>query len=176
MPKERKSDDDTHPGMTKLLRYVHGPRPIAAVVPVVTRNVFNRAAPGVAQLMEAWAGIVGPALADVTTPRRLTQGTLTIGCSGPVAMELQHLSTEVLVRINQYLGSHSVRRLRFVQITVVRAPARLQPRPTQATEKAATLAVARLSAGPLRTALAALGRAVHSESASRLGQQPHTKP
>src|ERR1700733_14142114 len=50
MPRERISDDDTHPDMTKRLRAVHGPRPIAAVVPVVTRNAFNRAAPGVAQL------------------------------------------------------------------------------------------------------------------------------
>ena len=175
MPKERISDDDTHPGMTKLLRPVHGPRPIAAVVPVVTRNAFNRAAPGVAQLMEAWAGIVGPALADVTTPRRLSQGTMTIGCSGPVAMELQHLSTEVLVRINQYLGSQAVRRLRFVQIPTVRAPPRLRPRPTEAAELAASEAVLQLAEGPLRTALTALGRAVLSESASRLGPQPHTK-
>src|SRR5580698_10762203 len=125
MPRERISDGNTHAGMTKLSRPVHGPRPIAAVVPVVTRNAFNRAAPGVAQLMEAWAGIVGPALAEVTTPRRLSQGTLTIGCSGPVAMELQHLSIEVLARINQYLGSQVARRLRFVQFTAVRAPVRL---------------------------------------------------
>jgi len=175
MPKERISDGDTHAGMTKLSRPVHGPRPIAAVVPVVTRNAFNRAAPGVAQLMEAWAGIVGPALADVTTPRRLSQGTLTIGCSGPVAMELQHLSTEVLSRINQYLGSHSVRRLRFVQITAVRAPVRPGPRPTAAAETAASQAVAQLADGPLRSALAALGRAVLSESTSRIGNQLHTK-
>lgn len=175
MLKERISDDDTHPGMTKLFRPVHGPRPIAALVPVVTRNAFNRAAPGIAQMLEAWAGIVGPALADVTTPRRLSQGTLTIGCTGPVAMELQHLSTEVLVRINQYLGSHSVRRLRFVQITAVPAPVRFRRRPTEAAETAALMAVSQLADGPLRTALAALGRAVLRESASRLEQQLNTK-
>jgi hypothetical protein len=158
--------------MTKLSRPVHGPRPIAAVVPVVTRNAFNRGAPGVAQIMEAWSGIIGPTLAEVTTPRRLSQGTLTIGCSGPVAMELQHLSIEVLVRINQYLGSHSVRRLRFVQITAARAPVRPGPRPA---EVAAPDSVAQLAAGPLQTALAALGRAVVSESTSRLGKQLHTK-
>jgi hypothetical protein len=169
MPKERISDDHTHPGMTKLLRHVHGPRPIAAVVPVVTRNAFQRGAPGVAQLMDAWAGIVGPVLAEVTTPRRLSQGTLTIGCSGPVAMELQHLSTEVLARINQYLGSQAARRLRFVQIAAVRVVPRSRPRPSAAAETAASQAVAHLADGPLRAALAALGRAVLSESASRLG-------
>jgi hypothetical protein len=172
MPRERISDDDTYAGMAKLSRPVHGPRPIAAVVPVVTRNAFSRAAPGVAQLMEAWSGIVGPALAEVTTPRRLSQGTLTIGCSGPVAMELQHLSIEVLGRINQYLGSHSVRRLRFVQVAAVRAPIHPVPRRT---EVAAPASVAGLTAGPLQAALAALGRAVLSESTSRLGKQLHTK-
>jgi hypothetical protein len=125
--------------------------------------------------MEAWAGIVGPVLAEVTTPRRLSQGTLTIGCPGPMAMELQHLAPQVIGRINQYLGSQAVQRLRFVQITAVRAPARITPRPSEAAEAAASQAVARLPAGPLQTALAALGRAVLSESASRLGKQLHTK-
>lgn len=174
MPKERIADD-TYSGMTNLVRYVHGPRPIAALMPVVTRNAFHRAAPGVAQLMESWAGIVGPVLAEVTTPRRLSQGTLTIGCSGPVAMELQHLSTEVLSRINRHLGSQAVRRLRFVQITAMPAPARLKPRPSQAAESAASEAVAQLSPGPLRAALATLGRAVLSEPPSRIGKQLHTK-
>jgi hypothetical protein len=142
---------------------------------VVTRNAFKRGAPGVAQLLEAWSGIVGPALAEVTMPRRLGQGTLTIGCAGPVAMELQHLSNEVLGRINQYLGSHSVLRLRFVQIAAPRAPVQQRPKPTAAIAAAASESVAHLAEGPLRTALAGLGRAVLTESASRLRQQPHTK-
>ena len=75
--------------------------------------------------MEAWSGIVGPILADMTVPRRLSQGTLTIGCSGPVAMELQHLSTELLNRVNQYLGAQTVHRLRFVQIRMIRVPPKI---------------------------------------------------
>jgi hypothetical protein len=130
--------------------------------------------------MEAWSGIIGPVLAEVTMPRRLSQGTLTIGCSGPVAMELQHLSTEVLGRINHYLGSQAVLRLRFVQVTAALAPVPLaqvpqRPHPTEEIEAAACRSVAHLAEGPLRTALAGLGRAVLSESASRLRQQPHTK-
>jgi hypothetical protein len=161
--------------MTKVSRLVHGPRPIAAVVPTVTRNAFNRAAPGVAQLMEAWVGIVGPALANATTPRRLIQGTLTIGCSGPVAMELQHLSSELIGRINQYLGSQAVRRLRLVQSIAVRTPPRSSLPPTSGAEVAASEAATDLPEGPLRTALAALGRAVLTESTSRLGKQPRTR-
>ena len=37
---------------------------------------------------------------------------LTIACSGPVAMELQHLSAEVLARINQFFGTATIRDLR----------------------------------------------------------------
>jgi len=161
--------------MTKASRHVHGPRPIASVVPVVARVAFNRASPGVAQLVEAWAGIVGPALAGVTMPRRLVQGTMTIGCSGPVAMELQHLSEELMDRINQYLGSQPVRRLRFEQTLAARAPPRPRPSRSPAAEMAATEAVANLPEGPLRAALIALGGAVMTESASRLGKQPRTR-
>src|SRR5262245_27054536 len=114
--------DDTDRGMKKVSRPVHGPRPIASLVPVITRKAFSRASPGVAQLMEAWTAIVGPALAAVTTPRNLTQGSLTIGCTGPVAMELQHLSAELISRINRSLGGQSVRRLRFVQSMAMRGP------------------------------------------------------
>jgi hypothetical protein len=169
------ADDDTHSGMTKVPRFVHGPRPIASVVPAIARAAFNRTAPGVAQLIEAWAGIVGPALAAATAPRRLSQGTLTIGCSGPMAMELQHLSSELIGRINQSLGSPAVRQLRFVQTLAAAAPLRSRPRPDGSLDMVAAKAVAHLPEGPLRTALAALGRAVLTETASRLGKQPRTR-
>jgi len=169
------AEDDTHSGMTKLSRGVHGPRPIGALVPVVARTAFGRISPGAARLTEAWPGIVGPALAAVTEPRRLVQGTLTIGCSGPVAMELQHLSDELVGRVNQYLGSAAVRNLRFAQTMTARSPPRAGRVPTKAMEQAAAEAVAHLPDGPLRSALAALGCAVLIESASRLGKQPRTR-
>jgi hypothetical protein len=169
------TDDDTHSGMAKVWRPVHGPRPIAALVPVVARTAFSRSAPGVAHLMEAWVGMVGPGLASVTTPSRLSQGTLTVGCSGPVAMELQHQSTELIGRINQYLGSPAVRRLRLVQTAASQTRIQPRPPPARAVELAASEAVADLPEGPLRTALSALGRAVLTESASRLGKQPRTR-
>jgi hypothetical protein len=105
-----------------------GPRPITELVPTVARDAFRHSAPGVAQLLEAWPGIVGPVLAGVTTPRRLAQGTLTINCSGPMAMELQHLTTEIMQRINQYLGSAVVRRIRLMQTNSVAPPVPTRPR------------------------------------------------
>ena len=179
MPADGITDGDTHSGMTKVRRPVHGPQPMAALVPVVTRDAFMRASPAVAQLMEAWVGIVGPAFADVTTPRRLAQGTLTIGCSGPVAMELQHLPCELLGRINQYLGSQPVRRLRLVQTaasgSTSHGPTSWASKPRPMESMVPVEAVAHLPDGPLRAALTSLGRAVLTESASRLGNQPRTR-
>jgi hypothetical protein len=90
-------------------------------------------------------------------------------------MELQHLSEELVGRVNQYLGSSVVRNLRFAQTMTARSPPRKGRVPTKVMEQAAAEAVAHLPEGPLRSALAALGRAVLIESASRLGKQPRTR-
>lgn len=92
-----------------------GPRALGAIVPSLTRAAFRRFSPDGAQLMADWAAAVGPALAAVTLPRRLLQGTLTIGCAGPVAMELQYFAPQLITRINGHLGRAAVDRLRFVQ-------------------------------------------------------------
>jgi len=135
-------------------RNFHGPQPIAAVVPSITRGAFSKFPPSLAQLLEAWPSIIGSALAAVTNPRQLTQGTLTIGCSGPMAMELQHLAPEVMQRINQYLGSEVVRRLRFLQTT---APAPLPPRRQLPIRTARNIdAIEAMPDGPLRDALRSL--------------------
>ena len=76
---------------------------------------FRKRAPATAQLLADWPAIVGPALAAVTAPRRFASGTLAIACSGPIALELQHLAGELMARINAHLGRVTVTRLRFVQ-------------------------------------------------------------
>ena len=64
-------------------RHVYGPRPVSALMPRLTRAAFRRRAPATAQVLADWSAIVGPAIAAVTTPRRLASGTLTIACAGP---------------------------------------------------------------------------------------------
>ena len=105
-----------------------------------------------------WEAIVGPALAAVTAPRRLSAGCLTIGCSGPMAMELQYLSEPLMGRINAHLGKIAVTRLRLLQdLTPAPAP---PPRPKPPAIAAASEAVAGLPPGELRDALEGLGRTV----------------
>jgi hypothetical protein len=142
-------------------RHIYGPRPVGALVPALVRPAFRKRAPATAQVLADWEAIVGPALAAVTTPRKLFSGTLAIACSGPVAMELQHLSEPLMARINGHLGRVAVTRLRFIQDVPPPLPAVAPVRP-QARE-AARRAVASLPEGPLRDALEALGRAVLTE-------------
>ena len=105
---------DTDSGMNRDDRHVYGPRTVGSMVPRLTRPTFRRRAPATAQVLADWEAIVGPAIAAVTTPRRLSSGTLTIACAGPIAMELQYLSGELTGRINAHLGSQVVTSLRFV--------------------------------------------------------------
>jgi hypothetical protein len=112
-----------------------------------------------AKVLADWPSIVGPAFAPLTVPQRLTSGTLTIACSGPMAMELQHVAPALMERVNAYLGHVAVTRLRFVQTAPPRphAPAPTAPRPAV---EAARTAVADLPPSELRDALERLGRVV----------------
>jgi hypothetical protein len=142
-------------------RHVYGPRPVGTLISRLTRPAFRRRSPATAQVLADWAAIVGPAIAAVTTPRRLSAGALTIACAGPIAMELQHLAGEVIARINGHLGSQVVSALRFVQTFEPTAPLRaLPPTPDPAKLAAIESAVADLPEGELRGALASLGRAI----------------
>ena len=141
-------------------RHVYGPRAVGSLVPGLVKPAFARRAPATAQVLADWEAIVGPAIAAVSVPRQLFSGTLAIGCSGPLAMELQHLAPQLIERINRHLGRIAVTRLRFVQdAPPVRAPAR-PPRPAAIAQ--ARAAVAGLPEGALRDALEMLGRAVLS--------------
>ena len=155
------SDDEQDKPGTGAGRFVYGPRPLSALVPGVVRPAFRGRMAATAQVLADWAAIVGPAYAALTTPRRLTSATLTIGCTGPVAMELQHVAPALIERINSHLGRAAVERLRFVQEPPPRATA--APIPRRPATHAAQAAVAGLPPGELRDALERLGRVVLAE-------------
>jgi hypothetical protein len=104
-----------------------GPRTLGQILPRITRPAFRRRSPAAAQIMADWAEIVGPALAAAAVPERLSAGTLTLACSGPVAMELQHLAPQIIERINTALGRVTVERLRFRQRPLSSPPTPASP-------------------------------------------------
>lgn len=141
-------------------RFFGGPRPLAALLPRITRPAFKRRSPAGAQLMADWPSLIGPALAAVTFPRKFSAGTLTLACSGPVAMELSHMAGEIMARINQQIGGTPVQRLRFVQEA---PPALAQARPQTKAPIPARVEVAITEVGSpeLRAALEKLAHSVY---------------
>ena len=137
-------------------RHVWGPQSVGALVPQLTRPVFRRRAPASAQLLSDWDKIVGPQLAATTTPRRLSGSTLTLACSGPVALELQHMAASLMARINGHLGRVVVGQIRFVQDFA--APALPAP---QTLAAAPAIDLPGVPEGPLHDALTRLGQSVH---------------
>jgi hypothetical protein len=142
-------------------RHIYGPRAVAAILTGVARPAYRRRSPATAQILADWEAIVGPAIAALTTPRKLFSGTLSIVCPGPVALELQHLTDTLMARINGHLGRIAVTRLRFIQDIVPHAPP--PPPPPRQAVHAAAAAVAHLPPGELRDALERLGRVVLTE-------------
>jgi len=132
-------------------------RSVAALVPRIARPVFQKRSPASAQLLADWDEIVGPELASVTYAKRFAAGTLTIACTGVVALELQHRVELLRGRINGALGRMLVDRIKFVQEAARVSPAAVVK---PAVRERVSLATAGLPEGPLRAALEALGTAV----------------
>lgn len=133
----------------------YAPRGIAAVLAPITRPAFRRRAPAAAQLLADWPQLAGPELSSRAAPVKFAGGTLTLGCTGPTAMELQFAEAQIIARLNLGLGHNMIERLRFVQQSprlptppVPRPPARNVPPPGD------------LPPGPLGEALARLHRSL----------------
>lgn len=124
--------------------------PLAQLVPPLTRPAFKKRSPAGAAMMADWSKIVGPHLAALTEPRRLARGQLTIACAGSTALELQHLQSAVIDRINAHAGERIVEKLRFTQDHLARPAAAVVPKTFVPQERISGMD------GQLRDALAAL--------------------
>jgi len=142
-------------------RFPGSPLPLGSLIPGVTRPAFRRRSPAGAQVLADWARIVGPALAEVTSPLRLSAGTLTLACAGPVAMELQHLAPELIARINGAIGRVAVERLRFVQGAAGPRPAAAPALPEAPVPDPVKARLDTVPEGELRQALENLARGVY---------------
>ncbi|HEX4078949.1 MAG TPA: DUF721 domain-containing protein [Rhizomicrobium sp.] len=126
------------------------------------RTAFERAGFAEASLVLRWREIVGPDIARIARPLRLSSGVsggvLTLKAEPAAALFLQHESRALCARINAYLGRAVVQRLRFV-------PGELAPEPAQSVrfcpQDPESKDPARRFAGPdpLREALLCLARA-----------------
>ncbi len=122
----------------------------------------------VVRLRVDWSAIVGPDLARISRPEALVAGrgraggkVLRLRVPGASALEVQHMTGQIVERVNAYFGHRMVDDIRLVQgaITSRAAPPPV-PAPDRRTLAAASERVASVKDPELRAALARLGARV----------------
>ncbi|HTV67405.1 MAG TPA: DUF721 domain-containing protein [Rhizobiaceae bacterium] len=151
------------------------PTPVSDIASEILDPVLRKRAGISIALVQSWDEIVGTRLADRTRPekinwpRRMTDddpfepATLVIACEGAAALHVQHETTEIISRVNAFLGFNAVGRIKIVQKPVNAGPAKLKPvlRPLTPTETGKIAAkVGAIEDGGLRESLERLGRTV----------------
>ncbi|MCX5497481.1 DciA family protein [Kaistia dalseonensis] len=153
-----------------------GPNLIGAYINAVIEPVCAKRGFATADLIAAWADIVGPRYAEATQPEKLAWprrdhanaakgATLVIRVDAGMAIYLQHETALILERVNGFLGFGAVAKLKIVQGPVA-APKPRQPAPrpiSRAAEAAINHATATVESDGLRAALERLGRGVYAE-------------
>lgn len=95
--------------------------------PVIGAAAFARMGFSDPALVLRWQEIVGPEIARVARPVRLSEGasggTLTLRAEPAASTFLQHESRLLCGKINDWLGREAVSKLRFVQGPLVQRPA-----------------------------------------------------
>ena len=130
-------------------------------------------------LARAWSGIMGADLSNQCVPQRLTRGpegrdgTLHLGVWGPLALELQHMTPQLIERVNAHYGYRAVAKVVFHQtppqsLTVEKKVTDRKPADASRPGDAAAIAdiedrAAAVEDPELRAALLALGRSVHGK-------------
>jgi len=146
-------------------------RPLSELLGKMLGDAFARQGFASTELVTRWTDIVGPEIAAHSQPEKIQwppprdgqtaePGTLVLRVEGPTALEIQHLSTVILERVNRFFGWQAIASLRLRQ-----APLRRErSRPAAGPDPAATEAIARtlpeIEDADLRHALARLGAAI----------------
>ena len=157
---------------------VRRPPPTAGRSLVKTLKPFeDRFGQGAQGLITRWKEIVGETLARHTEPVRVTKprgggpGALEIRVDGPAAALIQHQAPEILERVNLFLGSGAVNKLRIIQGPVkTAAPVKSRRRapPLDAAREAElSRSLAEAEDGPLKASLLRLGRAVMRQTSAK---------
>ena len=136
------------------------------MIPTLTREAFRKRSPASVTLFIDWMQIVGESLGTRTEPRKLSAGTLTIACRGPVAMEIQHMQTALIDRINTWCGQRIVERLKMTQDFQPSSQTSGRPARRQ-TGHVPPVVIDDMPEGPLRDALEALGTRLAERNATR---------
>jgi hypothetical protein len=148
------------------------PPPAGRALNKTLKELDTRFGQGPGALVARWREIVGPEIAKRTEPVKLVKGrngapsSLEIRVAGPSAAIIQHQAHDILARVNLFLGSEAVQKLRIVQGPLrpaiePPAPPRKRAAPLDAAQEAQlSRDLADAPEGRLKDALTRLGRAV----------------
>jgi len=167
------------------------PRPVADLVPALTKDAFGRKNMLFGKMLAEWEHIAGPDIAAQTTPLELKysrssgkkkdgkkddktppKATLVLAVQPAFALELSYQKDLLAERLNVFFGYGAIKDIKIVQHSGVmdnkKAKAPLaRPLTVQEQQKIDAL-VGSIQENDLQTALKNLGKAI----ASRLGKQP----
>jgi hypothetical protein len=87
-------------------------------------------------------------------------GTLVLRVEGPTAIEIQHLSSVILERVNRFFGWQAVGNLRLRQTPLRRETRKPRPGPDPEATARVAAGLAAIEDADLRDALARLGAAI----------------
>lgn len=140
-----------------------GPHELGALIPRLARPAFRRRSAAAAQIIADWPAIMGPELAAMAEPLKLSAGTLTLACTGPAAMELSLLGPVVMDRVNAHLGRVAVSRLSFRQRAPRALPVRKPVPPPAELPQDTAARLDSLPEGELRAALERMAQGVFAK-------------
>ncbi|MFO1162151.1 MAG: DciA family protein [Reyranellaceae bacterium] len=99
----------------------NGFRGIGGLAQRLTSDIAKGRGASIARLRADWSAVVGPEVAAVTWPDKLTSGrgrsgkVLRLLVSGAAALEVQHKTGQVVDRVNGYFGHRFIEGIRLVQ-------------------------------------------------------------
>ena len=141
-------------------------RAVGAVLARVVKPIMRRRGFRDIDLWAHWSVVVGPQLAALSMPERITRrgpdgAVLTVKVEGAMATEVQHMAPLILERLNRHYGSGSIAKLHIIQGPMPPQKQRAARQTPNADERAeAEAALAPFPDGPLKAALARLGARV----------------
>ena len=150
-------------------------RPAGSLIGKLVSPAFRRQGFAEADIVTKWPLIVGPLLADHSLPERLRSGadggTLIVTVEGAYGLELQHLQSVIIDRINSYFGFKAVNRLNLKQapLAAIKAARRKVEEPAPAAMEDAAQEIDPATDGDLADALKRLGGHVLKSSRGATG-------
>ncbi len=147
------------------------PRSLADLLHRTLKDAFAKQGFAASELVTRWTEIVGPEIADHSQPEKIQwprraegqapePGILVLRVEGPTAIEIQHLSSVVLERVNRFFGWKAVGGLRLRQAPLSRKAAPQCPIPDPEAAARIAAGLTEIADEKLRDALARLGAAI----------------